>query len=92
MDDEFDDFSVVDDAAFAKAVEEAERRAAQASKASNRHEPPKPTVQATRTVPTIATASSSAPTAVKQPVPQKINRPTGTSSIIVNKSQVCILS
>lgn len=76
MDDDFDDFGVADDAVLTKALEAAERRAAQA-KASSR----------TNTT-SGAEKAARPPATVQQPLPQKINRPSGTSSIIVNTRQV----
>lgn len=77
MDDYFDDFGAADDTALAKALEEAERRATQA-KVSN-----------STTTSGAMKAGGPVPIAtVQQPLPQKINRPTGTSSIIVSTRQV----
>jgi len=76
MDDDFDDFGAADDAALTKALEEAERQAAQAKVSSS--------TTANRTT----SAVGGPQVTVQQPLPQKINRPTGTSSIIVSTRQV----
>ncbi|KAF8432078.1 restriction endonuclease type II-like protein [Terfezia claveryi] len=77
MDDDFDDFGAADDAALTKALDEAERRAAQTKASSS----------STSNRATSGAEKARGPATVQQPLPQKINRPTGTSSIIVSQRQ-----
>ncbi|KAF8420874.1 mating-type switching protein swi10 [Tirmania nivea] len=77
MDDDFDDFGAADDAVLTKALEEAERRAAQAKVSSS---------TANRATSGAKKAGGQSAT-IQQPLPQKINRPTGISSIIVSTRQ-----
>lgn len=77
MDDDFDDFGAADDVALTKALDEAERRAAKTKASSS--------TTANRT--TSGAKKAGGPATVQQPLPQKINRPTGTSSIIVSARQ-----
>ena len=77
MDDDFDGFGAADDAVLTKALEEVERRAAQAKASSS-------SITTNRTT----SGAKKAPATVQQPLPQKINRPTGTNSIIVSTRQV----
>ena len=83
-DDYFDD--TTDDAAFAAAIEAAEKSrsvVSSLSKSANQTTP-----QRVGPVSNATNEAASGGIAIKQPVPQKISRPAGFSSIIVNTRQV----
>lgn len=86
MDDDFDDYGVADDVALTRALEEAERRATQ-SKPSNHAGITRDITISGGAASGSGKADSAVSKTVQQPVPQKINRPTG-SSIIVSTRQV----